>query len=194
MSETTYENQCEVTIKSIGRGILLRSPATMFQTDGKKGTLKKHIPTAEEDALSGCYWTEDKKSLAFPGDNIYTGLLHASTGSKLPSNKKMSLRPLVAGNVEVTPTMISFGTKKYQIDTRRAVIGHQGIPRSRAWLPSWILTFKVGWDSGYLGLDFHETILPQLLDRLGHQIGIGDYRPEKSGPFGKFEIVKIKKI
>jgi hypothetical protein len=192
MSETTYENECEVTIEGIGKGILLNNPSSMF--DPQPGGLSKKHPTPEEDAAKKCYWTEDKKHLAFPGDNIWRGMINASTGAKLPSNKKMSLGPLVAGNTEIFPSMISFGTKKYEIDTRRAVVQRQGIPRSRPKLPTWSLTFRVGWDSGYLGKEFHETILPQLLDRLGHQIGIGDFRPEKKGPFGKFKVVKIKKI
>ncbi len=46
-------------------------------------------------------------------------------------------------------------------------------------------------------LRINETILPvdfihQLLDEGGQQIGVGDYRPEKGGPFGTFLVTEWK--
>jgi len=185
-----HSHHCRVTIEGIGEGMLLHNPAGMGRSDRKA---KREIPTPEVEAETACYKT-DKGEIGFPAENIRCGLIRASSGWKVPGNKKLSLSPIIAGDVSIAPSMISFGTKKYEIDTRRVVIQRQGILRSRPKLPEWKLTFTVSWEGQYLGDDFHETVLPELLERLGKTIGIGDYRPACKGPFGRFKIVEIKRV
>jgi len=183
-----HDNRCTVVLEGLFPGILLHNPAGMSVAK----SAKKSIPTAEEEAEASAYWTEDHTSLAFPAMNMRSGLVQASAGWKVPSNKKLGLALVVAGDVSIEPYMIPFGTIKYMIDTRRAVIQRQGILRSRALLPKWKLTFEVCWESQHLGTDFPQTILPELLERLGGTIGLGDFRPAKRGPFGRFRVVSIK--
>lgn len=185
-----FLNSCEVVIEGYEPGILLHNPAGMGQN--KKAT--KNIPSAEEEAQSGCYWTADSKYLAFPSDNIRSGLIAASSGMKVPSNRKLSLVLVVSGDIIIEPTMISFGTNKYEILTKRVVIQRQGILRSRPLIYPWELKFVIRWEKQYLGDDFHENILPDLLERLGGTIGIGDYRPAKKGPYGRFAVKSIKRL
>lgn len=183
-----HQNEAQVKIRGIGEGILLHSPAGL---GSHAKSAKRIIPSPEEEAEAGCYWTEDHSSLAFPATNLWCGLIQAASGYKVPGYKKLSLSPVLAGDMSISPRLISFGTKEYRIDTRRAVIQRQGVLRSRPWLPEWELTFQVHWESQFLGLDFHQAILPDLLERLGKTIGIGDFRPARKGPFGRFEVVEI---
>src|SRR5206468_9490807 len=97
---------------------------------------------------------------------------------------------IIAGGVRVGPPMLSFGTKKYAIDTRRAVVQRQGILRSRPLLKNWTLDFD-------LVIEDEEVVSPQFFPTLrdvaefaGRSIGIGDFRIEKNGPFGKFQVVE----
>jgi len=182
--------QCQVTIESIGRGMLLNNPAKMFE----KKTATRKVSSPQEDAEKSCYWNKDHTELCLPGDNIKAGLRDASVGLKVPSAKKLSLKPIILGDVSILEAMIGFGTNKYLIDTRRAGIGKNGVPRSRAWLPNWKLTFNVAWETSLLGEDFHEDVLPTLLAILGERIGLGDFRMACGGSFGKFRIVKIKLV
>jgi hypothetical protein len=182
-------NQCSVTIEGLEPGILLHSPLGM---GGTKST-KKTIPTAEDEAASYLYWTKDKKSIALPGENMRRALVEASKGLKSPQNRKIALGPLVAGGIDITPLMIPFGTKEYEVDSRRVVIQRQGVVRSRPLIYPWSLTFTVKWETGDLGkgTDFTDIVLRTLLERIGTSIGIGDFRPARGGRFGRFVVKEI---
>ena len=167
-----HPNKCKVIIEGLPPGILLNHPGGLSE---KKGA-KKVIPSPEEEATSKLYWTDNKTSIAFPAINLQRGLIEASAGWKAPLNRKLSLGPILAGDMSIEPIMIPFGTKKYQIDRRRVVIQRQGIIRSRPLLYPWELKFTVRWESQYLGDgDFKKIVLPDLLQQLGHAVGIGDF-------------------
>lgn len=189
MSEI-HLNVCKVTIEGLEPGILLHNPSGMQRSDANKSAAKR-IPTREDEAEKACYWTDDMTSLALPARCIKSGLTQACSGWKSPLNKKLMLAPLVAGGVSIRPFMIPFGTKEYKVDVQRAVVQRQGILRARPLLPEWKLTFELRWEGQMLGEDFHEGVLPELLARLGFQIGLGDFRPARKGEYGRFQVVSI---
>jgi hypothetical protein len=183
-----HNNSCTVVIVGVFPGILLHNPAGM----GTNKSAKKVIPSPEDEAAASAYWTEDRSSLALPSFNLYRGLVEASSGCKLPGDRKRPLGPVVAGDLSIEPYMIPFNALDYRVDMRRVVIQRQGIVRARACLPEWGLTFQVLWEAQLLGTDFHKNVLPDLLERLGKSIGVGDFRPGKSkGPFGRFLVESI---
>jgi hypothetical protein len=166
--------------------ILFHNPAGM----ARRGAVKKgasSIPTPEEEAKASCYWLPDGSSLMFPGDNIQAAMLRVASNYK--ANKK-ALTPFVAGSVVVEPEHVPFNTKDYLIDTRRAVVQRQGILRSRAKLPVWKLIFTLLVDDDFPVREL--DILKQMLDEAGRRVGIGDFRPEKRGRFGKFVVTKFQ--
>jgi hypothetical protein len=166
-------------IKGVGLGILLHNPAGMGRSNGKKV-----IPTPEQEAAEGCYWTEDKTSVAIPSWNLFRALVKAAAAYK---DGKVAMSRVIAGGVTIEPAVLSFGTKKYAIDTRRAVVQRQGILRSRPLLKDWTLDFDL--------LVNEEDVSPKAFPTLraicedaGRRVGLGDFRIEKSGPFGKFVV------
>lgn len=184
-----HTNSCKVTIRGNGSGILLNNPATAL---GVQPSPRRRILAPEEEAKLRLYWTEDGGSLGFPAYNFHRGLIASAVGWKLPSNRKVALPPFIAGDVSVEPAMLPFGTKKYEVFTCRAVVNRQGVLRARPWLKDWKLVFELRWESQHLGTDFHESLLPDLLVRLGSSLGIGDFRPQKNGTFGRFSVESIK--
>lgn len=166
-------------IKGVGLGILLHNPAGMGQSNGKKV-----IPTPEQEAKNGCYFMDDGETLAIPGWNLFRAIVKAAAQFK---QGKISMSKIVAGGVSVEPPMLSFGTKQYAIDTRRAVVQRAGILRSRPLLKDWSLSFDL--------LVSEEDVAPQafptlraIVEDAGRRVGMGDFRVEKSGPFGKFTV------
>lgn len=64
------------------------------------------------------------------------------------------------------------------------------IERTRAKFDEWSVTFRVDIDPELVD----EKKLASWLDIAGRRIGLGDWRPEKSGTFGRFETVSIEPI
>ena len=79
------------------------------------------------------------------------------------------------------PTLTDF-----EVDSRPVVIpATKGrIMRHRPRLNAWRLVFYVGIDTDLIGMDTAQEIMTAG----GSLKGLGDYRPEKGGPFGRFAV------
>jgi hypothetical protein len=170
----------KVKIKGTGMGLLLHNPAGMCASNGGK----KVIPTPEQEAKAAAYYLEDGETLAIPGWNLFRSLVKAAAAFK---DGKKSMSRIVAGGVIVEPEMLSFGTKNYAIDTRRAVVQRQGILRSRPLLKDWTLEFDLLINEEDVSAKAF-PILRAICEDAGRVVGLGDFRVEKNGPFGKFHV------
>lgn len=74
--------------------------------------------------------------------------------------------------------------------TTNVVIQRNRIPRTRAKFDEWGVTFVVEADDELVDV----TQLEQWLSIAGRRIGLGDWRPEKSGDFGRFALVSIAPV
>ena len=68
------------------------------------------------------------------------------------------------------------------------VVQRNRVLRTRAKFDDWGLVFVVEYDRALVDREQLET----WLDIAGRRIGLGDWRPEKSGDYGRFEVVAIK--
>ena len=82
----------------------------------------------------------------------------------------------------------------WKVDTRAVRIPSTGgrILAHRPMFDDWALEFVVDLDTSILG----EKLLRQIIDDAGKRIGMGDFRPQCKGPYGRFvvnnwEVVKI---
>jgi hypothetical protein len=73
----------------------------------------------------------------------------------------------------------------YEIDARRAIVVGQGIIRRRPRFEQWSTRFTFQYDPGLV--DKPELII-EVLNDAGTRVGVGDYRPECSGWFGRFRV------
>lgn len=69
-------------------------------------------------------------------------------------------------------------------------VGQSRILRTRAKFDEWEATFRLDTDDE----EVDQEQLARWLDIAGRRIGLGDWRPEKSGTFGRFETVSIKPV
>lgn len=72
--------------------------------------------------------------------------------------------------------------------TTGVVVQRNRILRTRAKFDEWAATFTVEVDYELVG----ERQLASWLDIAGRRIGLGDWRPEKSGHCGRFETESIR--
>lgn len=129
----------------------------------------------------------------FPGAAIGRLLRDAGSNHKLRGSRR-SARYVVPAAVLVLNDAIILTNgdgktpaKDFEVDSRPVVI-----PSTKGRIMCHRPRFEC-W-SGKFTIRINETLLPvdfvqQLLTEGGQQLGIGDFRPEKGGPFGTFSII-----
>jgi len=161
--------------------LLMHNPAGMLLNGGGK----KQIPPPEVEAAAACYWTDDKSSLAFPSIGVHRAMIQVAKSWKIG---RRSLAPYVAGSIQIEPLLIPLGTTDYAIDTRRAVVQRNAVMRSRPRLNTWGMEFTLSIDDEDFPTQQSVNDLRAVLEDAGKRIGIGDFRPQCYGPFGKFSV------
>jgi len=140
----------------------------------------------EEEAEKSAYWSSGKKrELVILSQHIYASMLNASSFHKVG---KRSAKSILAGSIRIEPIEISLGTDKYEIDTRPVVIQRNRVLKSRAMLKEWQASFKIIYNEKMIA---NPVIIKEILEEAGQRIGLLDFRPQKGGPFGTFEIIKF---
>jgi len=152
---------------------------------GDKGTPRQQ---AEKKA-----YADDKGNLYIPGPNVFAAIIsagrfHKAGKSKVTTNKSS----LVPAGITLHEIVLPLNTKHFEVDSRSVVIPSTGgrLMAHRPRLDSWSLTFTVELDADMFSADF----VRRLVDDAGKKVGLGDYRPERKGPFGRFVVTKWKVI
>jgi hypothetical protein len=166
-------------IKGLSSLLMHRYPAEPIEA------LEKKPP--EEQAELAVYRSPDGE-LYFPGLNIQRSLVSAATFSK--GKGRATLQRVVAACVFVSPEYCLLGAQKYIVDSRPVVIpATRGrVVRHRPRFDDWRLSFELSYDDTLLT----EPELRRVVDDAGNRIGIGDFRPERKGPFGRFIVIEWK--
>jgi hypothetical protein len=155
------------------------------------------IPTPEKEAELGSYKLPDG-SLCMPAASVRNALLKAAgnkSGKSAIDGRKRKIGPLLAGAVlfadEYFPLVDEGGNpiREYRLDIRsvRNPSTSGRIPRVRPRIdPPWYLVCTFNYKS-VVDLD----LIKVLLNEAGQTVGIGDFRIEKKGPFGGFEVTEV---
>lgn len=130
----------------------------------------------------------------FSGYSIIGTLGNAGSNHKMKGSRK-SLRFVIPSAVRLTQDTITLlngngPAKDYEVDSRPVTIpATKGkIMRHRPRFDKWGAKFD---------LIINEKMIPTeqvhlLLNEAGESVGIGDFRPEKRGPFGTFRVISFK--
>jgi len=148
--------------------------------------------TPREEAEKVTY--RDKQGrFYFPGSAISRMLREVASNHKLKGSRK-SAKYVVPAAVLVMDDALTIcnGDGKpavdFEVDSRPVVIpATKGrIMRHRPRFDVWSASFTVRINDLILPVDF----IHKLLTEGGEQHGIGDFRPEKGGPFGTFQVIE----
>lgn len=177
------------SIELNGASPLLQNRFTGADEIGTKTTKRKVETTKENKVEDTIYMTSDGK-IYQPSDSIKQALIEAGKAFK---KGKSNLSKTFASFVLVEPEAIIHSNQKWMTDRRAVVIpSTRGrVMRNRARIEKWKLKFEITIldDS-----EIDEKTLHDALDYAGHYIGIGDYRPQKKGMFGRFITSSISKV
>jgi hypothetical protein len=176
--------------------LLMHSPQSMKATKTGPSKAKKVIPTPEDEAEASAY-RDGSGQLVMPTKNIYRSITEAGSKIQNPDNKRATLKK-VFGAALIPPAAESFPLSdpdtgellnEYEIDVQRVVIQRAAIMRARPRFDRWAICVQVCYD---------EEVLPQpetvatALSLAGQMIGLGDFRPEKGGFYGRFAVDSIE--
>lgn len=134
-----------------------------------------------------------------PGPNIFRGLIDAGTfhkaGRKQLTTGKSSLIPAGMQLVELECPIINPFSKDapvWEVDSRSVVNPATGgrMMCHRPRFDAWKISFTLEVDDAM----FDERIVRMLVDDLGTKIGLGDFRPSRKGPFGRFHVVNWERL
>lgn len=119
---------------------------------------------------------------------IFGAIVSAGKFFKLGKSKLTTLQTsLVPAYLTVTGTHYPIRHKEpWTVDTRPVRIPATGgrILEHRPLFNDWQIDFEI---EVYAGFD--EKITRNLVDAAGLRIGLGDMRPERKGPFGRFKVI-----
>lgn len=160
------------------------SPLLMhaYKGDTPKG-FEKSSP--EEQAEYHTYRNEKTRELYIPVENMHKALINAGRFSR--GKGRASLQSEIAGCITLSPARIGLGLKEYDVSSMGVVIKATGgrVMRHRARIEDWGITFAVDYDENVIT----KKQIEEVITNCGVRVGLLDNRPEKKGPYGRFELV-----
>lgn len=170
--------------------LLMHSPKGLLQ-DKPVGATAKKIPTPEEEAEKGAY-REDNGFLYLPSAAFKASLMHGAGGRRVGS---VAARTALSGAVFPTGPRISLvdpdgGERltEYRIHLARVVIQRASIRRARPEIERWGCSLDLEVDLEFIS----PWVIEELLNISGRISGVGDFRPERKGPHGRYQAELIE--
>lgn len=165
-----------------------------FTEDAEQAKASRRIVVTDrnprEEATNAAYIAKDG-TFYFNAMSIPNAMSNAGSSHKMRGSRK-SLKFIVPSAVRVTSEAITIlngngPAKDFEVDARPVTIpATKGrIMRYRPRFDEWGAKFTLSLDDQSMDAETAH----QLLNEAGQFYGIGDYRPEKRGPFGTFRVV-----
>lgn len=147
--------------------------------------------TPREQATPKVY-SDPKGRPVIPGPNFFSCLVEAGkyhkVGKKQVTTGRSSLIPAGLSVSEIESHVLGEDGKPaaWEVDSRPivnpATKGRRLTHRPR--FDDWGVTFTLDVDVAM----FDPKFIRQLVDDAGMRVGLGDFRPDRKGPFGKFKV------
>lgn len=167
--------------------------AAMKATEGTAGSLTGDRGTPMEQAEARLYKDEDEV-LMIPQPNLFRCIIDAGkffkAGRSKVTTQKSSLIPACLMIDDLTIPIVS--DEGWTVDTRPVRIPATGgrILCHRPMFNDWILGFTCELDESIIG----KKLFREIVDAAGKRIGLGDFRPDCKGPFGRFKVISWEEV
>lgn len=163
---------------------LKASSGSGVTTVGDKGTTR-------EQAERKLY--VENEEIGIPQPNLLRCLIDAGKWLKAGRSKVTTQKTsMIPACVDIAGVFLPLTHGGWEVDTRPVRIPATGgrILAHRPSFEKWALDFEVTLDTDILG----KGMFRELVDIAGKRIGLGDFRPDCKGPFGKFVVTKWDEI
>ena len=181
-----------VTISGV-TPLMMHNPAGMAKLEEKKKSLggKKYIPTPEEESEWGTYRLE-KGELYVPSDSVRQSAVNGASGMKIG---KLFLTRLLSAGLILDREWFSLERVEQplkqpdRIDVRGVMIQRARVTRARPVIDlPWQVTAEFLTDVALFRGDAIGLVV-QAIQQAGQTVGLLEYRPQKGGSFGRYEVL-----
>lgn len=169
--------------------IVGRSPLLQCNPSGMKPQKagRKKIPSPEEEAEKGTYRL-DNGQLYLKAEALRNSCVEGGKGLRLGKESCKGILRSTVFETEETCLLADPDTgipiTDYEIDTRRAVVQRQGILRSRPMIQNWATEIELEYDEDFISPE----AIRDYFEIAGRRVGVGDYRPQRGGHFGRYTV------
>ena len=164
--------------------LLMHSPRAMMESR-PSGPTTRRIPTPEEEAEKGAYRDEDG-FLYLPSEAFRASIMHGAGGRRIG---RTAARTVLAGSVfTISPSTYlihpesSERLREYRVHVARVVVQRSSILRARPEIERWACLLDLELDFDFT----NQKQVEELLNIAGRISGVGDFRPERRGPHGRY--------
>ncbi|SRR5260221_9727315 len=146
---------------------------------------RKERPGPEEDAKQRLYMNGSGPFL--PAENLRQAIIAASSRHKIG---RRAATADIAAAIYLAPFELPL-VGEWHVDSRAVVIKAAGarLLRHRPMFDQWSIGFQIQIDNDLVP----ERLVEAILIDAGSLVGIGDFRPAKKGPYGRFTVMSWKK-
>jgi hypothetical protein len=163
-----------------------------FRDTAIEGKSKKRTGALmESDVEDKLYQDEEGKTL-LPAVYLKNCLTEASKSFKIVGKGKSTYSKLVASTVDIEPFMIELAAPKYSVFRISAVnpMTRGRMMTERPKFEKWKASFEIILNDEAIP----SSVINEILSHAGKYVGVGDWRPQTKGMFGKFLINKFEKV
>lgn len=176
----------EVEIKGVSPYLMHKFGEEEADTKVQRKVGKKDYEAEVNKAL---YQSPDGE-IYVPSAQIKGCLIEAGKQMRVVGKGKATYSKLFGAFVIVEPDTIPMLNQNWETDARAVVIQRARIIRYRPKFKEWGLKFNII----SLEENINDDVIRQGLEIGGNYSGIGDFRPQKKGSFGRFMVVSFKEI
>jgi hypothetical protein len=181
-----------VKVKIVGKhpGILFQGKGVM---EADQGSAKPPRRTALEEATLRAHWLGEGKykQLCIPWVMLYNSICTSAGGFKFRGAKKMT--SVIAATVTCEVDRIPLGTDKFDVYEDYVRIPPKTgamVKIGRALLKEWSAEFVLIVDDEL----YDVANVKPIIEHAGNLIGIGAWRPERRGAYGRFSVEEFRVI
>jgi len=151
---------------------------------------KKASEDWEKEALKKLY-VDSTGKIYQPATHVERALIEAGKKIRVKGSGKATYSKLFGSMISIEEFELVHKNQKYEIFKTLVVIpSTKGrVMRYRPMFKDWSLEFHITFED-----EIPQEVIKESLEICGKYVGIGDWRPEKKGKYGKFQVVKFEEI
>lgn len=161
-----------------------------FRDTAIEGKSKKRTGAIEESDVEDKLYKDGTGKIQLPAVYLKNAITESAKQFKIVGKNKCTYSKIVGSSVEISPFYIDLEADKYDIFRISAVnpMTKGRMMVSRPKFDRWTATFQIILNDEQVDA----SVMNEILEHAGKYVGVGDWRPEKKGMFGKFMISSYK--